>query len=93
MGKTKSVKSAGRFGPRYGSSPRKRLLVIEQKASQKQRCPSCKTVGTVGKSAAGIWTCRACGLKFAGGAYVAQTTLGKTLTPEEFKTEEKGARK
>jgi large subunit ribosomal protein L37Ae len=86
MGKTKSVKSSGRFAQRYGATPRKRVLTIESKASKGQRCPRCRSVDTLSREAAGVWNCKACGLKFAGGAYIAQTTLGKTLTPDELKS-------
>lgn len=85
MAKTKSVKSAGRFGPRYGATLRKRLLAIEQKSEKGLRCPKCKSVDKLVRVAAGIWDCRACGVRFAGGAFVPQTTLGKTLSPDELK--------
>lgn len=85
MGKTKSVKSVGRFGPRYGATLRKRLLAIERKSEGGLRCPKCKTVDKLVRVSAGIWDCEACGIRFAGGAFVPQTTLGKTLTPEELK--------
>jgi len=85
MGKTKSVKSSGRFAQRYGATLRKRVLTIEKKAEKGQRCPRCKSMNTLHRMVTGIWTCKACGMKFAGGAYIAQTTLGKTMTPEEFK--------
>lgn len=84
MGRTKSVGPVGRYGPRYGATPRKRTLAIELKAKN-QRCPKCKSINTLKREAAGIWWCKACGIKFAGGAYVAQTTLGKTFLPEELK--------
>ncbi|MBC7113116.1 MAG: 50S ribosomal protein L37ae [Candidatus Methanomethyliales bacterium] len=84
MGRTKSVGPVGRFGPRYGATPRKRVLAIELK-KKGQRCPKCKSLDTLKREAAGIWVCKSCGIKFAGGAYTAQTTLGKTLLPEELK--------
>jgi large subunit ribosomal protein L37Ae len=40
----------------------------------------------ISRVAAGVWECKSCGVRFAGGAFVSQTTLGKTLTPEEFKS-------
>jgi len=85
MGKTKSVKSSGRFAQRYGATLRKRVMVIESKATKGQKCPRCKSLDTVRRQAVGIWSCRACGIKYAGGAFISQTTLGKTMTPEEFK--------
>jgi large subunit ribosomal protein L37Ae len=84
--KTKSVKSTGRFMQRYGATLRKRVLTIEKKAEKGQRCPRCKSLNTLHRLVTGIWACKACGMKFAGGAYLAQTTLGKTMTPEEFKS-------
>lgn len=85
MGKTKSVKSSGRFGQRYGATLRKRVMVIESKAAVGQKCPRCKSLDTVKREVVGIWHCKACGIKFAGGAFISQTTLGRTMTPEEFK--------
>jgi large subunit ribosomal protein L37Ae len=85
MGKTKSVKSSGRFAQRYGATLRKRVLVIESKAAKGQKCPRCKSLDTVERIAVGIWECKSCGIRFAGGAFIPQTTLGKTMTPEEFK--------
>jgi large subunit ribosomal protein L37Ae len=84
--KTKSVKSSGRFMQRYGATLRKRTLTIEKKAEKGQRCPRCKSLNTLHRMVTGIWACKACGMKFAGGAYIAQTTLGKTMTPDEFKS-------
>jgi large subunit ribosomal protein L37Ae len=86
MGKTRSVKSVGRYGQKYGATLRKRVLVIESKSAKGQKCPKCKSVDTLVRSAAGIWQCKFCNIKFAGGAFVAQTTLGRTMTPEEFKS-------
>jgi large subunit ribosomal protein L37Ae len=85
MGKTKSVKSSGRFQQRYGATLRKRVLAIESKAAKGQKCPRCKSMDTSKRIAVGIWQCKACGIKFAGGAFISQTTLGRTMTPEEFK--------
>lgn len=93
MGKTKSVKSSGRFAQRYGATLRKRVLTIEKKAEKGQRCPRCKSVDTLNREVTGIWACKACGIKFAGGAYIAQTTLGKTMTPEEFRGSKAASRK
>jgi len=71
---TKKVGSTGRFGARYGRG----VKVVVKKIEEKQRmiyvCPSCK-----GKSlrrvSAGIWRCRKCKAKFAGGAYSPRTEL------------------
>ncbi|MCQ5336809.1 MAG: 50S ribosomal protein L37ae [Candidatus Methanomethylicia archaeon] len=75
----------GCYGPRYGSTIRKRVLAIKLKAKG-QKCPKCYSIDTLKREAAGIWICKSCGIKFAGGAYIAQTIMGKTLLPEELKS-------
>jgi len=71
---TKKVKSAGRFGPRYGTRIRGRVAAIEAIQKQKHACPKCSFL-KVKREASGIWLCKKCGHKFAGGAYVPRTTL------------------
>lgn len=65
---TKKVGSAGRFGPRYGKKIRMRVAKVERSAKAKHICPDCQAL-QLRREAAGIWTCRKCGLKMAGGAY------------------------
>jgi large subunit ribosomal protein L37Ae len=64
--------SAGRFGPRYGRFIRKRVKEIEVIAKAKHLCPACDN-RTVKRKGTGIWECKKCSYKFAGGAYVPQT--------------------
>lgn len=85
MGRTKSVGPAGRFGPRYGSTLRKRIALIERKTRGPHRCPRCRTLGSLKRISVGIWWCRKCNYIFAGGAWVPRTILGKTFAPEELK--------
>jgi len=68
MARTKKVKSAGRFGPRYGSKQRQRVVDIELRQKKKKKCPYCKKTG-VKRLASGIWLCKKCGKKFTGKAY------------------------
>jgi len=68
MVKTKKVKSSGRFGVRYGKTPRIRLTAVEQKQRLKQRCPFCKKFG-VKRLSKGIWRCLKCDKKFANSVY------------------------
>jgi len=68
MAKTKKVSSTGRFGARYGLKIRKKVLEIEKVQRGKHKCPFCSKLA-VKRLAAGIWYCKACGTKFAGGAY------------------------
>ena len=70
--KGRVVGSSGRYGPRYGRFIRKRVNQIEQISRAAHVCPRCdrEAVRRVGT---GIWECRKCGFKFAGGSYVPQT--------------------
>jgi len=68
MARTKKVKSTGRFGARYGTKVRQKVLAVETKQKKKQRCPFCHK-NKVKRVAAGIWICEKCDKKFAGGAY------------------------
>ena len=68
MVKTKKAKSSGRFGARYGSKPRARLVKVEEKQRKKQKCPFCKKLGAK-RSSKGIWKCFKCNKKFASGVF------------------------
>lgn len=78
MSSTKKVKSAGRFGSRYGIGIRRRVIKIEEKQHQAGVCPSCGFT-KVGRIASGIFACKKCGLVFAGGAYFPQTLTGSIV--------------
>jgi len=66
--RTKKVKSAGRFGCRYGRKIRLKVTKVDATSKKYHNCPSCKEV-KVKRLSAGIWQCRKCDAKFAGGAY------------------------
>jgi len=66
--KLKKTKSAGRFGARYGTRVRRKLVGVETKQRKKQKCPFCDKMG-VKRLANGIWKCAKCNKKFAGGTY------------------------
>jgi large subunit ribosomal protein L37Ae len=68
MTKTKKVGSTGRFGPRYGWGVKVALKKIEDKQKLSYVCPSCKKK-SLKRLSAGIWVCKKCNAKFAGGAY------------------------
>ncbi|MBU0958019.1 MAG: 50S ribosomal protein L37ae [Nanoarchaeota archaeon] len=64
---TKKIKHAGRFGAGYGKRIRIKLNEVESKQRKKQECPLCK--GTLKREAQGIWKCKKCLKKIAGGTY------------------------
>jgi len=66
MAKGKKIGAAGRFGAGYGRV-KKRLNDVEAKQRKKQDCPFCG--GRAKRIANGIWDCKKCGKKFAGGSY------------------------
>ena len=70
--KGRVVGSSGRFGPRYGRFIRKRVNQIEQLTNARHVCPRCDQAA-VKREGTGIWACRKCGYKFAGGSYVPET--------------------
>jgi large subunit ribosomal protein L37Ae len=67
MPKTRKVKAAGRFGPRYGRRVRTKVADIETNQRKKQPCIFCN--GTAKRLAKGIWQCKKCDKKFAGHTY------------------------
>jgi large subunit ribosomal protein L37Ae len=88
---TDNVGSTGRFGPRYGTSVRRRIQQIEEVQFDEHRCPQCLT-GELKRVSTSIWQCRKCDHKFAGGAYKPQTdAFGKAKASadelEEIETE------
>jgi large subunit ribosomal protein L37Ae len=74
--KGKVTGSSGRFGCRYGRFVRKRVADIEAVSGALHRCPKCD-MQSVQRRGTGIWECRKCRYKFAGGAYQPQTPAMK----------------
>lgn len=65
---TKKVGIAGKYGPRYGVTIRKRIKEVSKHRQKPSRCPECMHVA-VKRESSGIWKCRHCQLVFAAGAY------------------------
>ncbi len=78
MGNTLKVKTAGRYGARYGVGIRKSLLKIESKQHKYYPCPFCGAE-RVRRKAPGIYSCRKCDNTFAGGAYLPTTLPGSIV--------------
>lgn len=89
--KGKVVGSAGRFGCRYGRFTRKRITDIEKISRAAHTCPKCD-MQSVHRKGTGIWECRKCGYKFAGGAYVPQTPTLRIALRTIDRTVEQGTR-
>ena len=66
--RTKKVGVAGRYGARYGVRIRKQISAVTAAKNQSHECPRCRHEA-VKRVSTGIWKCRRCDLKFAGGAY------------------------
>ncbi len=83
MPKTKLVKSAGRFGVRYGQRIKRKIAEVESKQRKKQVCPFCKKRAK--RLSKGIWECRNCGKKFAGHAYYLEE--GAMIVKQDYSKE------
>lgn len=77
MGRTKVVGIAGRYGARYGATLRKKVKEVLMRRYAPHICPFCGHKGRVVRLSTGIWICKKCGAKWAGGAYTPRTELSK----------------
>src|SRR5713101_9802182 len=66
----------GGFGARYGTITRRQHIEILIGLRSKHECPRCN-FKTVKRWSVGVWLCKKCGYKFAGGAYTPVTKLGQ----------------
>jgi len=76
--KGKVSRSAGRFGVRYGRRDRKLVADLEARTRGPHTCAKCD-LPSVRRLGTGIWECKKCGLKFAGGTFIPQTAVGRTF--------------
>lgn len=83
----KKKNSAKRFGPRYGKKIRENISEAERDSNKPQECPECGKK-KLEKKSAGIWKCRSCGAKIAGGAFKPKTEVGELKVESEEKSEE-----
>ncbi len=73
--KVKKVGPAGTFGARYGTVARRRYAEVISGMRIPHECPRCH-IRAVRRLSVGVWSCRKCGVKFSGGAYLPTTKLG-----------------
>ncbi len=83
--KGRKSRSAARFGPRYGRKSRKLVADMEEKTKALYDCPQCGRTKVKRESTA-IWSCRKCGYTFAGGSFVPETSLGRSVLRSVRKT-------
>jgi len=63
---TRRIGSVGRYGVKTGKKIREEIKKIED-AAEKNSCPNCSKKIT--RKGGGVWECRFCNSKFAGGSY------------------------
>ena len=85
MTSTRKIGTTGRYGPRYGIKIRRRTAAIEKNLRRRHQCPKCLH-NSITRVSTGIWECRRCGLKFAGGAYVPTARKSKIGQEKEHLT-------
>ena len=77
MAKTKKVGISGKFGPRYGSTLRKRWNKVTEKQKGPTKCPKCESKIKNMRKFVGVWECPKCGARWTGGAWESSTARGK----------------
>ncbi len=76
--KGRKSRSAARFGPRYGRKSGKLVADMEEKTKALYDCPQCGR-NRVRRISSAIWSCTKCGHTFAGGTFVPETSLGRSV--------------
>ena len=83
--KGRKSRSAARFGPRYGRKSRKLVADMEEKTKASYDCPQCGR-NRVKRTSTAIWCCSKCGYTFAGGSFIPETSLGRSVLRSLKKT-------
>lgn len=81
MAKEKS-KSSKRFGSRYGKKTRDNIAEAEEGYKKTRKCPECGKE-RLKRISSGIWECKSCGAKIAGGAFSPTTETAEILESSE----------
>jgi len=92
------LKSAKRFGTRYGATNKLKLAMIESEQRKLHPCPQCGKPKAKWQSV-GIWQCQKCNHKFTAKAYSITKAITfkekahAELTPKEIEAARKAAEK
>lgn len=89
MAKKKKVGASGSFKARYGLKPRRRWESVTEKMRQPSLCPKCRHI-KLRRISTGIFQCRKCGIKLAGGAYFPVTSAGISVERAIAKAKSEG---
>jgi large subunit ribosomal protein L37Ae len=76
--KGRKSRSAARFGCRYGRKSRKLVADLEEKSKAFYDCPQCGR-NRVHRAGTAIWRCSKCGFGFVGGAFLPETSAGRSV--------------
>ena len=94
MAKKTTLRSAKRFGVRYGKRNKEKIATLEKEHRGRRKCPFCNYI-KVKRLSKGIWLCEKCNAKFAGKAYTFTTAKKPVMVvkaeeeaPEEEMIEE-----
>lgn len=85
--RTKKVGSSGTYGARYGVKIRNLITDIKRQKIAVYNCPTCNYT-SMKRVSTGIWECRHCGVKIAGGAYTPTTKISKVKIEVKGEEEE-----
>ncbi len=67
------------FGPRYGSTLRKKYLEVWEIYTAPKVCPRCNKESGIRRIKIGLWSCKKCGAVFTGAAYTISSEIGKAI--------------
>lgn len=68
MAKKTTLRSAKRFGVRYGKRNKEKLAILEREHRGRRKCPYCNYL-KLKRTSKGLWHCEKCNVKFASKAY------------------------
>lgn len=70
--------SSKRFGSRYGKGIRNKVSDIEKDQKDEHKCPNCGSE-KLKRESTGVWKCKKCEEKVAGGAWKPKTGAEKIM--------------